>query len=687
MRQRLRLCLSAAGSFALFWAVAGVHGAPVALAGSDQCAIQVNVSPSSPIPAGTAVTISGSLVGDVVVDRVTSQVLLDGAQIASPSTLTSLNFSVTIPTLGSGSHTISWSCSATGIGGDGTNAGSVPLAVSGQLLPKFLVLSVIYAPPGMLSFVDYGTSTELGTTSSISDSFSVANSVSVSLTAGTTTIGASRSFTQEQDTNSTVSVKKSSSFDEIAPGPLSSADGINHDFDKFILWLNPVVNVSPGPTGGVTWAGFSNDPRDPVKDMDRAEVFVSELKNPATLPPGVADQLARSWAGPNQGLNATDFATILKTDPFANGPAAIDPTRFQPVGGGSFSYRPPPVGGQPGTQMFSLGYSATNSQTQTATDTLSISFTEGDGASFLEGMLKEENKQTRTLTWVHKVATSSSTTTNQSAKFSLTGPGVGYQGQTVVQAYQDVVYGTFMFAFVDLPTFTFAAAPASQTVSAGASTTYSLTTGSVLGFTGAVTFDSTVAGLPQGVTATFSPGSIPTPGSATLTVATSPSTPVGTYQLTVGATSPIDHRNATVTLVVTPSPAADFGISVTPQAAGVPAGGSATFTVSTTAQNGFSGVVALTAIGLPSGATATFTPSSITGAGTSMLVIATSTSTPVASSTITIQGTSGALSRSAQLTLTVNPGTPPPPPPPPPPGCDGGPSADCIPPPPGGIDP
>src|SRR4029077_6456590 len=70
-----------------------------------------------------------------------------------------------------------------------------------------------------------------------------------------------------------------------------------------------------------------------------------------------------------------------------------------------------------------------------------------------------------------------------------------------------------------------------------------------------------------------------------------------------------------------------------------------------TPENGFSGSVSLSASGLPSGVTAAFNPNPATGSST-LTLTASATATPYAG-TVTVKGTSGNLTQSTTLTLTV----------------------------------
>ena len=108
--------------------------------------------------------------------------------------------------------------------------------------------------------------------------------------------------------------------------------------------------------------------------------------------------------------------------------------------------------------------------------------------------------------------------------------------------------GTLVVTPPAQPDFTLTVSPASRTVAAGTSTTYTVSITATGGFAGAVTLSLT--GLPAGAAASFSPN--PASGTAsTLTVTTSASTPAGTFGLTISGVSGSLTRTAPATLVVT----------------------------------------------------------------------------------------------------------------------------------------
>jgi hypothetical protein len=104
-----------------------------------------------------------------------------------------------------------------------------------------------------------------------------------------------------------------------------------------------------------------------------------------------------------------------------------------------------------------------------------------------------------------------------------------------------------------------------------------------------------------------------------------------------------------------PPPTADFSIEISPASVSTQVGGtSAPVTVSLKALNGFTGAATVTVSGFPNGINSSPTSSFMLTAGMSQQV---TFSAPAAAGTFTVmfQGTSGALSHSADATLSVTP--------------------------------
>ena len=205
---------------------------------------------------------------------------------------------------------------------------------------------------------------------------------------------------------------------------------------------------------------------------------------------------------------------------------------------------------------------------------------------------------------------------------------------------------------VGVPDFTISASPASQTVLQGNGTSYTVTVGALNGFSAGVGFSS--SGLPSGANATFNPTSVAGSGSSTMSVTTAASTPPGTYTITITGTSGSLNHSTTVKLVVNSTSPPDFSISASPTSLSVGHPGTTSTTVTISAINGFNSTVSLSVSGLPSRTSALFNPTSVTGSGTSKLTISTRSRTPTGTFTLTIKGTSGSLTHSTTVSLTVH---------------------------------
>jgi uncharacterized membrane protein len=240
----------------------------------------------------------------------------------------------------------------------------------------------------------------------------------------------------------------------------------------------------------------------------------------------------------------------------------------------------------------------------------------------------------------------------------------GSRNLTVRAAYGNQVTERALTLTVNAPPdFAISLNPTSLTVQQGGSNSTQLTITPQNGFTGTVSL-SLVAGqdqVPQGLT--LSPDTVQV-GTSSLTLSAQPTTPTGTYRLKVRATSGSLIREADLTVEVTPPPPPpSFTLSdPAPNPLSVQAGGTATFQVTLTSQNGFQGQVTLSLADgqdpVPQGLAISATnPSPINlQAGGSVTVTATvSADAQVAPGTyrLNVRATSGSLTREANLTVAV----------------------------------
>ncbi|MGZ4789164.1 MAG: hypothetical protein ACXVZX_11660, partial [Terriglobales bacterium] len=210
------------------------------------------------------------------------------------------------------------------------------------------------------------------------------------------------------------------------------------------------------------------------------------------------------------------------------------------------------------------------------------------------------------------------------------------------------------------PDFTIGAAPSSVTVTQGGNGTSTITITSLSGFNSATTLSA--SGLPSGVTAAFStnPVTPPANGSATsvLTLTASSSATTGSSTVTITGTSGSTTHSTTIALTVNATAQPNFTIGASPSSVTVTQGGNGTSTVTITSQTRFSSATTLSATGLPSGVTAAFSTNPVTppanGSATSTLTLTASATATTGAATITVTGTSGTLSHSTTIALTVN---------------------------------
>jgi hypothetical protein len=193
------------------------------------------------------------------------------------------------------------------------------------------------------------------------------------------------------------------------------------------------------------------------------------------------------------------------------------------------------------------------------------------------------------------------------------------------------------------PSFTLS--PGGVSVGQGAVGTASVWVYPQYGFSGSVNLS--LFGLPSGVTASWSQN--PTTTSSTLTVTTSSSAAPGQYNLTVTGTSGTETVTTPMYLEIY---APSFTLFSSSYSLNMNEGSTASATIDVSPQWGFTGSVNFATSGLPSGVTASFSPNPSTGNSTLTLVTS-NTATP-GNAIITITGTSGNLTSSTNISLTVN---------------------------------
>ncbi len=316
--------------------------------------------------------------------------------------------------------------------------------LAGTARPKYQVLTVVYAPPGTsggksASSVDYGTGSSTGTTTSISDAFKagvdVTASVGVSVGIASLSVSSDFNYAKTKTDTHSLDIRKSKSYDLKVSGP--DRDGIDHDLDQYYIWLNPLLDLTIDPENNVAWAVAVDGPTMLVQ-----YAYGAWLRDPSKMPPGVKRQLDAA------GLTAADYAAILSVNPFAAGPAAVDPNRYL-LTAQSFPYIPPFTATDPvPTQTFNQQSVTTATQAHSTQVQYGVGITVSASVSFF---VTASLKVSTTFQWTNTSSLTDTTGSTQSATVTVGGPAFGYAGPTDVLVYWDTIYNSFLFAFATDP--------------------------------------------------------------------------------------------------------------------------------------------------------------------------------------------------------------------------------------------
>lgn len=201
-----------------------------------------------------------------------------------------------------------------------------------------------------------------------------------------------------------------------------------------------------------------------------------------------------------------------------------------------------------------------------------------------------------------------------------------------------------------IPDFSFSLLTPSKNVEQTGQTDFRIYVSYLNGYTTAG-INLSVTGLPANTTSHFLFNPMSHQGETQLIVNTA-NTPIGSYPITLTGTSfdGITHSQQG-TLVVTT--AADFALTASPSIQNVTLGNSVSYTINLNETNDFLNPVALFVSGLPSGITATFNPTAPVPVTTATLTLNVSGSVVPGTYNLTVQGTSGALTRTTPITLIV----------------------------------
>lgn len=228
-------------------------------------------------------------------------------------------------------------------------------------------------------------------------------------------------------------------------------------------------------------------------------------------------------------------------------------------------------------------------------------------------------------------------------------------------------------SMIQITDYSIGSSPSTIISPIGTNVTSTITVTSMNGFSGSVSLNATVqnalivgggAGGGRGALEMTPPSSlpivvlsttslvVPRGGSAqcTLTITLTTSVQAGNYPIITTVVQGSLSRAAQVTITAT-----DFSLTGSTSSVTTRAGGNSTLTLALQSINGFNGNVTLSATVSPSGPVATINPSMLrlTTSNSSLLTILVPSNTPPGNYTLTVQATSGTLSHTIYITITV----------------------------------
>ena len=329
----------------------------------------------------------------------------------------------------------------------------------GSVAVDFMLISILYAPPGDKSTNSFGTGLSAGTNQTVTDNFSQSTSISNDFSfSGTLPIGPG--ITVGADTGATTTVNTGNSTSSGITVTTTTTTGTNlasasdledHDADVFLLWLNAelVITQTSSNTFGVSTqiAGTSGY-------MDVMPVTVGQLKN--GIPQQNLDD--QKICPPQQAcftvpglhvLTAADKAAILAMDPFLT----LQPTAPPPSSRFLYIESVPLENTQDSggiTNPFQISDSVVSSTGLGFNTGASTSVT--TGASFKFGGIGWSTKETNSWTWSVNESTTQTSGTIQTASVTLSsntpgccGNGSGDSVRCFVDIYEDTAFRTFAF--------------------------------------------------------------------------------------------------------------------------------------------------------------------------------------------------------------------------------------------------
>lgn len=339
-------------------------------------------------------------------------------------------------------------CYRTGITVKNSCLASCFICTPSTVHPDFLLISILYAPPGNASTAAFGQSTSTGVTDGIGSNISETEGTSIDISEAIEDVGFSLTLQSGSSsgggfTDQFSAVTTAADVSNLKPGK----DPLDHTQDIFLLWLNPVVTLTKSDQQTLVAAIASGDAQ-----MYVEEVSASQLTN--GIPP---EKLAPHQICPTPDtcymvpglsvLTKDDIKMILAQDPFlsATPNQTPDPKRFiylqsNPLENNTVAANV--------TQAFTVSDAQTTSTTVTQSSGGSEGVTTGLSAKAVGIGIKLSSSDS--WTWTQSVSHGTSSGKTQQASVTLASTtqtccGINNSVTCEVSIWEDMVYRTFVF--------------------------------------------------------------------------------------------------------------------------------------------------------------------------------------------------------------------------------------------------
>lgn len=340
------------------------------------------------------------------------------------------------------------------------------------VVPKYVVLSILYDPPGDKSTSGFQNTQSNGATNTLSNNFTSSNSFSFSGGVG----GFSGSVQVGYSSSSGASNSFTNTYQATSGSQLASpGNDIDHTQDQIFILIDPTFSFTQNGSGGGYFSIGQLDSSGNFTTSDPPDIVnasVSELRNPSTIPlpilkpqqvspsvtlPGLASicanplPVAQCTQQNACGCVASDFADIVAQDELANVTTqstalnAIDPSRYVYMTD-VWLEGPATTGGGTVSNSFSLTDGNQSCQTYTSGTSYDAGVTVGWQwtSGFTIGV-----KDTHSFKIDHSASTGNCNGTSH-AGMMTTGSDVAQCAQ-YVDVYEDTVYHTFAYALPTAP--------------------------------------------------------------------------------------------------------------------------------------------------------------------------------------------------------------------------------------------